>query len=299
MKRVFVCALFVGALMSPLVAGAAPVSVVQVTHDGDRDAETSIAINPKNSQNLVAGWISSGDRTCAFGVSFNGGVTWSVGVVPGIQSSSGGTFEVGTDPSVTFDRDGNAYYTCLGFNLFPPGTGSAGTLFVSKSVDGGLTWGAPVAAIDREGAKGQHLGDFVDHQFITSNPETGAIYLTETDFNAFGKPVILFTQSRDGNQTWSPPVRINDPGGNATFQDSFSAVGKDKDTIYVTFAGFSSVGISNFDRIYIAKSTDGGSSFSRPQRLQTITPLPDPLPNASWRDDNNLFVAVDRSTNQI
>src|SRR2546422_2194126 len=28
-------------------------------------------------------------------------------------------------------------------------------------------------------------------------------------------------------------------------------------------------------------------------------PLPDPLPNAPWRSDNNLWVAVDRSTNQI
>jgi len=292
-------ALVTGTLVPPVVAGAATVAVVQVTSDGDRDAETSIAVNPKNPLNLVAGWISSGDRTCGFGVSFDGGVSWSVGVVPGIQRSSGGTFDIGTDPSVTFDRSGNAYYTCLAFNSFPPGTGSAGTIFVSKSTNGGRTWGTPVAAIDRESANGQHVGDFVDHQFVTTNPATGALYLTETDFNAFGKPMILFTRSTDGGATWSVPVPINDTGGNASFQDSFSAVGRDKNTIYVTFGAFSSVSLSNFNRIYIAKSTDGGLTFSAPQLLRTITPLPDPLPNASWRSDNNLWVAVDRATNQI
>jgi hypothetical protein len=48
-----------------------------------------------------------------------------------------------------------------------------------------------------------------------------------------------------------------------------------------------------------AKSTDGGLSFGQPPLLTAIAPLPDPLPNASWRSDNNLWVAVDRSTNQI
>jgi hypothetical protein len=275
-------------------------TVVQVTDDDDPDAETSIAVNPKNSQNLVAGWITRGaDPTCGVGVSFDGGLTWSVGVIPGLTPATGGSFDLGTDPSVVFDKNGNAYYTCLAFNTFPPGTGSSGTIYVSKSTDGGVTWGSPVAAIDPESLEGQHLGDFVDHQFITANPVTGAIYLTETDFNAFGKPMILFTQSKDGNRTWSKPVQINDSGGNASFQDSFSAVGKDRNTIYVSFGAFSNTGLSNWNRIYLAKSTDGGASFSRPQLLREITPLPDPQPNAPWRSDNNLWVAVDRAANQI
>jgi hypothetical protein len=127
----------------------------------------------------------------------------------------------------------------------------------------------------------------------------GHLYLTETEFTSFGKPAILFTRSTDQGATWMPPVTINDPGGNATFQDSFSAVGQNPSTIYVTFAGFSNAGLPNWNRIYIAKSTNGGLTFSTPQLLQTITPLPDPLPNAPWRSDNNLWVAVDRTSNQI
>jgi hypothetical protein len=127
----------------------------------------------------------------------------------------------------------------------------------------------------------------------------GNLYMTQTEFTAFGKPEILFARSTDGNQSWSSPVRINDFAGNATFQDSFSAVGQNPQTIYVTFGAFSNAGLPNWNRIYIARSTNGGVSFSRPQLLAQVTPLPDPLPNAPWRSDNNLWVAVDRSSNKI
>ena len=300
--RAAIAALLVAVLMPALVAGAATLQLVQVTTDANRDAETSIAINPTNPMNVVAGWITSEPTgaTCGFAASFDGGQSWTTpGIVPGIDTAHGGTFDIGTDPSVVFDKAGNAYYTCLGFDLFPPGTGSAGTMLVSKSTNGGVSWGDPVIAMDGEDAPGNSVREFQDHQFITANPVNGHIYMTQTEFTAFGKPEILFARSTDGNQTWSEPVRINDFGGNATFQDSFSAVGQSAQTIYVTFAAFSNAGLPNWNRIYIAKSTNGGLSFSRPQLLAQITPLPDPLPNALWRSDNNLWVAVDRATNQI
>lgn len=298
--RISLVSLFTLALLPAVVGEASVVQVVQVTHDNDRDAETSIAINPTNPQNLLAGWISSGDRTCGYGVSFDGGQTWPVvGVVPGILLGSGGAFDRGTDPSVTFDMSGSAYYTCLAFNLFPKSLGSAGTVFVSKSANGGVTWSAPVAVFNGEAGPGKSLSKFEDHQFLTANSTSGHLYLTETRFTAAGKPVILFSRSTDGGQSWLAPVQISDRAGNATFQDSFSASGQNPSTVYVTFGAFSNAHLSNWNRIYLAKSTDGGLTFAEPQLLAEITPLPDPLPNAPWRSDNNLWVAVDRSTNQI
>jgi len=208
-------------------------------------------------------------------------------------------FDRGTDPSVTFDKNGNAYYTCLAFNLFPKSLGSAGAVFVSRSTDGGMTWGTPVAVFNGEAGPGRSVSRFEDHQFLTTNPANGHLYLTETMFTAAGKPVILFSRSTDGGQTWLSPVSISDRAGNVTFQDSFAASGKDPSTVYVTFGAFANHNLSNWNRIYIAKSADGGLTFSQPQLLTEITPLPDPLPNAPWRSDNNLWVAVDRSTNQI
>src|SRR3954463_12444326 len=136
-------------LFPAVVQGAS--TVFQVTHDTDRDAETSIAINPLDATNMVAGWISSGDRTCGFGVSDDGGAHWSVGVVPGIQLTSGGSFDRGTDPSVAFDKFGNAYFSCLGFNLGPSSLGSAGTVFVSKSTNGGGRWGGAPHGFHKQG----------------------------------------------------------------------------------------------------------------------------------------------------
>ncbi len=290
-------ALFALVLFPTVVQGAS--TVFRVTNDSDRDAETSIAINPTNSSNIVAGWISSGDRTCGFGVSDDGGAHWSVGVVPGIERNSGGTFDRGTDPSVTFDQLGNAYYSCLGFDLGPQALGSAGTVYVSKSTNGGHSWGPPKAVFNAEALPGKSVGRFEDHQFLTSNAKTGELYITETRFRAAGKPDILFSKSTDQNASWTAPVVISDRAGNAGFQDSFSAGGKTAGTIYVTFAAFSTASLSNWNRIYIAKSTDGGAHFSAPQLLKTVVPLPDPLPNAPWRSDNNLWVAVDQATNQI
>jgi hypothetical protein len=283
-------------------AGAATLGVAQVTSDTNRDAETSIAINPTDPSNVLAAWITlePTGNTCGYGVSFDGGVTWpTIGVVPGIDKANGGSFDVAGDPSVVFDKDGNAFYTCLAFNLFPPSLGSAGAIFVSKSTDGGVSWGAPVAARNTENNPGKSVSRFEDHQFITSNPVNGDVYLTETEFAAAGKPRILFLRSTDAGATWSSPVAISDRGGNASFQDSFSAVGQSSSTIYVTFGAFSNASLPNWNRIYIAKSTDGGQTFAKPQLLQQITPLPDPLPNAPWRSDNTLWIAVNRTTNQI
>src|SRR6266542_1908313 len=228
-------ALAVGVLLPALAAGASSAQVVRVTNDDDRDAETSIAVNPRNPLNVVAGWISSGDRTCGYGV----------------------------------------------------------------SSDGGATWGAPVVALTGEDSPGNSINEFEDHQFVTANPANGHLYLTLTEFTALGKPVILFTRSTDAGRTWAQPVPISTRAGNATFQDSFSAAGKDPKTVYVTFGAFANAGLPNWNRIYIAKSSDGGLTFSPPQLLAEVAPLPDPLPNASWRSDNNLWVAVDRRTNQL
>jgi hypothetical protein len=300
--RLVLVAAVVAACVPVLAGDAAILGVAQVTSDTNRDAETSIAINPTNPSNVVAAWITSEPTggTCGYGVSFDGGATWPVvGVVPGIDTGHGGDFDRGTDPSVVFDKNGNAFYTCLAFNLFPSSLGSAGAIFVSKSTNGGVSWGGPVAARNIEEHNGQSLGRFEDHQFITANPVNGNIYLTETEFRANGKPTILFMRSTDGGASFDDPVAISDRGGNTSLQDSLSAVGQNASTIYVVFGAFSNGNLSNWNRIYLSKSTDGGGTFSEPQLLQTITPLPDPLPNAPWRSDNNLWIAVDRSTNQI
>src|SRR5690349_20026857 len=75
------------------------------------------------------GWSRSGD----------GGATWTHGYLPGITTNGGGTFGQASDASVAFDARHNVWMiSSLAIN------GSTVDVVVSRSTDGGLTWGNPV-----------------------------------------------------------------------------------------------------------------------------------------------------------
>ena len=92
--------------------------------------ETSIAINPTNTKNIIGGandyqlaLNSGGHLTESIlsraHVSFDGGKTWSE--FP-IQSNS--AYQATGDPSVAFDATGHAYYATLGFRFVGPTSAS-------------------------------------------------------------------------------------------------------------------------------------------------------------------------------
>jgi hypothetical protein len=56
---------------------------------------------------------------------------------------------------------------------------------------------------------------------LVVNPVSGDLYLTFNDVATGGKPNVFFTQSTDGGDNWSTPVRVND---NTTATDSFQPV---------------------------------------------------------------------------
>jgi len=95
----------------------------------DRSDETSIAINPRNHRNIVAG-AASFDGTQFINtayVSKDGGHTWTT--VTALANTDEGA-------GIAFDDSGNCYYTTMQGGFFP---------VCSVSKDGGLTWSAPAA----------------------------------------------------------------------------------------------------------------------------------------------------------
>src|SRR5216684_1222897 len=113
--------------------------------------ETSIAINPTDSNNLIggvndyqlaldAGGHLSETLLSRAHVTFDGGKTWSE-----YPLNSNSAYQATGDPSVAFDATGHAYYATLGFR-FTGLTATNPDVIVSNSGDGGKNWATvPVA----------------------------------------------------------------------------------------------------------------------------------------------------------
>jgi hypothetical protein len=234
-----------------------------------RQAEEVIAINPNNANNLVAGQNDSriGFNHCGYDWSFDAGQTWGDQIPPFWQflQLDGHTSDACSDPTATFDANGNVYVGGVIFDV----ASNANSVVVAKSNApiGGQFYHSPAAGAFQEysdvplGVVATDDGPaiFNDKEFIVADSHSGSpkannVYATWTRFNAdTGEGVgsnspIFFSQSTDGGATWSPGVEISgsnpaictvfsgeaDPNACDQDQGSDPIVGPDG-TIYVTF----------------------------------------------------------------
>lgn len=138
----------------------------------DTNVEPSIAVNPKDPLNAVAGYQSGRvDAGCAqtlgYATTFDGGKTWKSAPLPKLTVANGGTYPLASDPVVAFGPDNTVYFNSLM-------CGDAGNdLAFSVSKDGGKTWGDPTLVptertfsmddknwilVDNSKAPGHHYG---------------------------------------------------------------------------------------------------------------------------------------------
>ena len=129
-------------------------------HTGPEQADTtvepSVAVNPANPLNAVIGFQvgrvdAGGDATNGYAVTFDGGKTWKNGVVPGLTSDHGGTFDRASDSVIAFGPDNTVYYSSLIFND-DTGNGLESAIVNNTSTDGGKTWGPLTVVQDDPGA---------------------------------------------------------------------------------------------------------------------------------------------------
>ena len=77
---------------------------------------------------------------CGYSISGDGGLNWTRALIPNLTQTSGGAYFRATDPVAGVDLNGNVYLNTeaaidLNFNN--------GVILVSRSSDGGRTFGAP------------------------------------------------------------------------------------------------------------------------------------------------------------
>ena len=280
---------------------------------GQANNEPSISVNPFNSKQLVASDNNyiRGDGTCGSYFSQDGGKSWSNTTIPngftvGTARDSIGNhareyWQASGDTSVAWDTRGNAYESCQLFNrgtVASANPDQSSTFVILRATqNGGASWNFPgrysvPLIFDPQGA-GTALQDkalmAIDDN--VNSPFRDRIYVTWTDFAADGSAYIYAVHSDDYGQTFSSPVVVSGTNPNCTntfgagtphgpcnqnqFSDPF--IGKDG-SLYVAFDNFNNQptsGTNNNYQVLLAKSTDGGQTFSAPVQVSTFYDLPD------------------------
>lgn len=212
----------------------------------------------------VGRFFSGGSSNIGFATSTNGGTTWTSGFLPSTTpfSTPAGAYARTSDPSVAFDARHNTWLISY-LGLFPNGNTSEVDVVVSRSTDGGLTWGAPVVV--------NASGNFDDKNWTVcddtaTSPFYGHCY-TEFDDNT-RHDLILMSASTDGGLTWGAGLSTANNGHGLGGQPLVQPSGK----VIVTINGFAGNGGS----LIAFTSGNGGESWSNVTTITHINFAPIP-----------------------
>jgi hypothetical protein len=246
--------------------------------------ETTIAVNPSNPRNLVAGtndyrvFNTRENRNDGAGyayTTFDGGRSWLNVQLPHLTFQTGATgalsdMDSAGDPAVAFGPHNTVYYANLVFSRLNLGSG----VVVSKSTDGGRTWGEPsivhIVGVDANGNPvDTDLGD--DKEWITVDQHTGTVYVTWTIFGPNDSPIYL-SSSKDGGATWSAAVAVNPssgftPGGVTAFSSGSNPQVNRHGDLFIAYESAVCQSLAcdqptDHDAVIIATSRDGGRTFT-------------------------------------
>ncbi len=201
------------------------------------------------------------DQQIAVSRSIDGGLTFSLPVVINDDSIAGRDRALVADPSV--GPDGELY---VSWNDIDPTDHS---IFVDRSFDGGLTWGADVLVeattmawrtpIPAQPDRGVGAAPVMDVD-VSAGMYRDRIYLAYCQPGANGLDILL-RFSDDQAQSWSAPVRVND---DATARDQFLPwvdTGRTTGVLGVVFYDAREDPLNWSVKVYSALSRTGGESF--------------------------------------
>ncbi len=234
---------------------------VQMNSSAISYGEVSIAMNPANTNQLVAG----NNITTSY-YSGNGGVSWTQFTS---TSSSQGIYG---DPAVACDNLGNFVFLHLGSPL--------DHLTALTSNNGGVSWTNGVAV-------GYNAGKAEDKEYVTTDRTNGPyknnMYVAWAELDNYSSSattdssMILLSRSTNAGVTWTPGIRVSKKKANCgwkAIKGACPAVGPNGE-IYVSWCG---------QGVRMNKSLDGGNTWMAAD-VQVDVQIPDwyfTIPTCYW-----------------
>ena len=187
----------------------------------DTLVEPDVAVSPLDDRVAVAAahdgrYPDGGAVGISYSWTADGGQTWHPHPLPGVTSATGGEarWARASDPVVAFDSAGRAYVSTLLFN-----TGCDSAVAVSRSTDGGRTFGEPVLVHSSDTCAVSDDKNWLVVDTAAGSPHRGRLYqfwtpfLTDPFGGADGSPQAV-AWSDDQGRTWSSPVNVSAPHAN-------------------------------------------------------------------------------------
>ena len=237
--------------------------------------ETSIGVNPTNTQNIIGG---ANDYQLSLNpgghlgetvlsrahVTFDGGKTWAE-----YPLYSNSAYTATGDPSVAFDASGHAYYATLGFRFVSKANASNPDVLVANSGDGGKTWS--VQRVAAGSGVETSVGQLLDKEYVAAWGSGNAI-VTFGDFSNVQKGStvsanVYSSVTHDFGQTWSTPTLISGSLG-----ESFVAtptVAADG-SIYASFLNTTDLTTGRDDYEVVKLDPATGAPLTAPVKVATV-----------------------------
>lgn len=270
--------------------------------------ETAIAVNPNDPNQIVAAFndYRLGDGFVSVSFSRNGGLSWEDGIPPA-QFTRGAAFgaaaqfwQAGSDPSVAWDSVGNAYVAEILFQRGSPPTPDpdlSSAIYVFRSTqNGGASWnfpGRPVIEIND--VNGTTPGLFEDKPYMTVDNKKGSpfqdrVYVSWAEFSEDHTVYIWEAYSDDYGEHFSSKVLVSGdsplcpntyglltPQGRCNENELTQPFTGPDGALYIVFANYNNAvtGNDNRNQMLLAKSIDGGKTFSSPVKVADFYDLPD------------------------
>jgi len=246
--------------------------------------EISMAIVPGSPPVLLAAYNDHpypGGPGLGVSYSHDGGATWTPLQLPYPLNPLGIPYADMFDPTATADANGDLYVAHISTD-YDWTNGPESGLYVHKSTDGGITWGAPVQIAYNGKPSGSPDPNyrFNDRCQMTADinptsPYYNNIYIVEIKDRGWNMPQpygdIYFSASTDGGLTWSTQVRLNENIHNMGNMP-VPAVAPDG-TIYVCWMDYNVI-TGGTGTIYLDISTDGGATWLTNDILVRTVNLP-------------------------